>query len=219
MNQELINVSLIEANEGQIEGVPSNPRTISKDKMEALKRSIQNLPDMLSMRELLVYPLNGKYIVLGGNMRYRACLSLGYKEVPCKVIPESIPSEKLRAIVIQDNNPYGQTDWDMLANEWDMDELKDWSMDLPEDWDVPTENDKEADEDDFDDNKDYIEIRCKPGDIWQLGEHRLMCGDSIELSDVKKMLMWGGRMRKSMLIYYLLTLLIMLTMKVPQRIK
>lgn len=133
MNQELINISLIEENRGQIEGVPSNPRNISNEKMDALKRSIQNLPDMLSMRELLVYPLDGKYIVLGGNMRYRACLSLGYTEVPCKVIPRDTPDEKLRAIVIQDNNPYGETDWDMIANEWELEELKSWDLDLP-DW-------------------------------------------------------------------------------------
>lgn len=88
MNQEIVNISLIEANEGQIVGVPSNPRTISIEKMEALKRSIQSLPDMLSIRELLVYPLNGRYIVLGGNMRYRACLALGCKEIPCKVVPK-----------------------------------------------------------------------------------------------------------------------------------
>lgn len=136
MKQELIDISLIEANDGQIKDVPSNPRSISTEKMEALKRSIQSLPDMLSMRELLVYPLNGKYIVLGGNMRYRACMQIGYKHVPCKVIPKETPAEKLRAIVMQDNNPYGKTDWDMIANEWDLEELKDWNIDLPEDWGI-----------------------------------------------------------------------------------
>lgn len=140
MNQEIVNISLIEANEGQIVGVPSNPRTISIEKMEALKRSIQSLPDMLSIRELLVYPLNGRYIVLGGNMRYRACLALGCKEIPCKVVPKNTPSDKLRAIVIQDNNSYGETDWDIIANEWDVNELKDWSMDLPADWEITPDN-------------------------------------------------------------------------------
>lgn len=137
----MIHVSLIETNDGQIGGVPANPRTITKDKMEGLRRSIQNLPDMLSMRELLVYPLNGKYIVLGGNMRYRACLSLGYTEVPCKVIPEDTPAEKLRAIVMQDNNSYGKTDWDLLANEWDSEELNDWGFDV---WQEDKEKNKSA---------------------------------------------------------------------------
>lgn len=140
MKQELIDISLIEVNDGQIKDVPSNPRSISTEKMEALKRSIQSLPDMLSMRELLVYPLNGKYIVLGGNMRYRACMQIGYKHVPCKVIPKETPAEKLRAIVMQDNNPYGKTDWDMIANEWDLEELKDWNIDLPTDWKITPDN-------------------------------------------------------------------------------
>lgn len=140
MKQELIDVSLIETNDGQIKDVPSNPRSISTEKMEALKRSIQSLPDMLSMRELLVYPLNGKYIVLGGNMRYRACMQIGYKQVPCKVIPQETPAEKLRAIVIQDNNSYGETDWDMIAKDWDLEELKDWNIDLPTDWKITPDN-------------------------------------------------------------------------------
>lgn len=136
MNQELIDISFIEVNDGQIKNVPSNPRSISTEKMEALKRSIKELPDMLSMRELLVYPLDGKYIVLGGNMRYLACIQLGYKEIPCKVIPQETPAEKLRAIVMQDNNMYGETDWDMIASEWDLDELKDWNIDLPKEWNL-----------------------------------------------------------------------------------
>lgn len=189
MEQEFISVSLIEINEGQIEGVPSNPRTISKEKMEALKRSIQNLPDMLSMRELLVYPLNGKYIVLGGNMWYLACLSLGYKELPCKIIPKDIPSDKLRAIVMQDNNQFGQTDWDLIANEWDLDELKDWGVDLPSDW-QNAEEPKQAKSDDFsdDDIAEEGEPRSKIGDIWLLGEHRLMCGDSTDPDMVARLM-------------------------------
>lgn len=144
MNQELISISLLEPNQGQIEGVPSNPRSISEEKMEALKCSITSLPDMLSMRELLVYPLNGKYIVLGGNMRYLACVSLGYKEIPCKIIPQDTPPKKLRAIVMQDNNSYGETNWDMVSDSWDLDELRDWSVDLPKEWDFceDIENDK-----------------------------------------------------------------------------
>ncbi len=134
METRLIDIALLDLNEGQIEGVPSNPRTIKDDRLESLKSSIENLPDMLSMRELLVYPFEGRYIILGGNMRYRACLSLGYTEIPCKIIPEETPAEKLRAIVIQDNNPYGETNWDIIANEWDVEELRDWCMELPKEW-------------------------------------------------------------------------------------
>lgn len=135
-----IEIGLIEQNTGQIPGVPANPRTISDERLDALKRSIQDLPDMLSMRELLVYPLDGKYIVLGGNMRLRACIELGYTEMPCKVIPPSTPAEKLRAIIMQDNNEYGEMEWDMVASDWDADELKDWGVELPEEWELSPEN-------------------------------------------------------------------------------
>lgn len=85
---------------------------------------------------------------------------------------------------------------DMLANEWDDLPLKDWGVDIA--WDnvyldeATPQDRKEAEDDDFDEEKEHIEVRCKRGDIWQLGEHRLMCGDSVSLEDVKK-LMGGGR--------------------------
>ena len=158
---------------------PINPRSISDERLEALKRSIRDLPDMLSMRELLVYPLDGRYIVLGGNMRLRACLELGYAEMPCKVIPPSTPAEKLRAIIMQDNNEYGEMDWDMVASEWDTDELEDWGVELPEEWGCQEdERTDEAKEDDFsEEDADKCEERVSAGEVWQLGDHRLMCGD------------------------------------------
>jgi len=134
INTILIDSGMIETNDGQIQGVPANPRMITNEKMEALKGSIQELPDMLSMRELLVYPFGGKYVVLGGNMRFKACLSLGYTKMPCKVIPSDTPAEKLRAIVMQDNNQFGAMNWDMVASDWDINELVGWSVDIPEEW-------------------------------------------------------------------------------------
>lgn len=127
----LISSNDIEPNNGQIESVPANPRKISYDKMESLKKSLQELPDMMSMRELLVYPLNDKYIVIAGNMRFKALLSLGCDRIPCKVIPVETPADKLRAIVIQDNNSFGKMDWDMIAEGWDNNELSSWGVDLP----------------------------------------------------------------------------------------
>lgn len=132
----LIDSGMIETNDGQIQGVPANPRMITNEKMEALKGSIQEFPDMLSMRELLVYPFGEKYVVLGGNMRFKACLSLGYTKMPCKVIPSDTPAEKLRAIVMQDNNQFGSMDWDMVASDWDIEELVGWSVDIPEEWEL-----------------------------------------------------------------------------------
>ena len=131
-----IDISKVHTNSGQIEGLPKNPRLIKDGRFQMLVKSIQSLPEMTEARDLLVYPYGGDYVVIGGNMRLRAYQELGWKEVPCCVLPENMPVSKLREIVIQDNNPFGETDWNMIANEWDVEELKDWGVDLPEDWDV-----------------------------------------------------------------------------------
>ena len=118
-------------NSGQIEGVPKNPRFIKDAEYEHLKKSIQDDPEMLELRELLVYPFNDQYIVLGGNMRLRALKELGYTEADVKVIPKDLPAKKLRAIVQKDNKDYGSNDFDLIANEWDIGELAEWGVDIP----------------------------------------------------------------------------------------
>ena len=136
MIRENVNILIVHPNEGQIEGLPANPRIIKNERFDKLVKSIQDLPEMTEARDLLVYPYKDEYIVIGGNMRLRAYQQLGWKEVPCCILPEDMPVEKLREMVIQDNNPFGETDWNMIANEWDVEELKDWGVDLPADWDV-----------------------------------------------------------------------------------
>lgn len=128
MEQQTIQISKLEVNKGQIDGLPKNPRFIRDTRFEQLKKSIEDAPEMLGLRELIVMPHGKKYVVIGGNMRLRACLDLGYKEVPCKVLPADTPPEKLREYAIKDNNGFGQDDWDLLANEWDDAELKGWGM-------------------------------------------------------------------------------------------
>lgn len=117
---ELIKLSRIELNRGQIEGLPKNPRLIKNDKYEKLKKSLEEHPQMLALRELLVYPHGDKYVIIGGNMRYRAMKELKFKTAPCKVIPASTPVDDLKAYTIKDNSGFGDWDFDMLANEWDM---------------------------------------------------------------------------------------------------
>ena len=142
----------LELNEGQMYGLPKNPRWIRDARYEALKKSIEDAPEMLGLREILVYPLDdvegkkGKYIIIGGNMRYRACLELGYEELPCKVIPLETPVKKLREYVIKDNEGFGQNDWDLLSTEWEQEELQDWGMEL--DYIAPGEGDNWDDMDD-----------------------------------------------------------------------
>ena len=124
-------LSKLEANKGQIEGLPANPRLIRDEKFKLLVKSIKDNPEMLSLRELLVYAVGKKYVVIGGNMRLAAMRDLGYKQAPVKVIPSGATTEELKAYIIKDNNGFGEWDMDMLANEWDEDLLKDWGVDLP----------------------------------------------------------------------------------------
>lgn len=190
MQRTKIDISKVFPNEGQIEGLPRNPRLIKDEKFRTLCRSIRSLPEMTEARDILVYPYQGSYVVIGGNMRLRAYQELGWEKVPCCILPESISVDKLREMVIQDNNPFGETDWNMIANEWDVDELKDWGMDLPTDWNTSeTSEEKEAEEDDFSEEEaEQAEPRTKLGDVWQLGEHRLMCGDSTDAESVARLM-------------------------------
>ena len=120
----------LELNEGQLDGLPANPREILETKLDLLKKDIQAYPELMKYRMLLVYPLdNGKYIIIGGNMRYRAMLDLGYKDAPCVIIPKETPIEKLKAYTILDNSGFGRWEWSMLANEWDADALAAWDVD------------------------------------------------------------------------------------------
>lgn len=132
--REYISISKVCPNDGQIEGLPKNPRLIKGDRFRKLCKSIKELPEMTEARDILVYPYNGEYIVIGGNMRLHAYRHLGWKEVPCCILPEGMPVEKLRQMLIQDNNPFGETDWDMIANEWDSKELDDWGFEV---WQEP----------------------------------------------------------------------------------
>ena len=107
MRVQDIELRLLCRNEGQVDGLPKNPRFIRDEKFELLKKSIQENPEMLALRELLVYPLGDRYVIIGGNMRYEACKALGYQSVPCKVLDEDTPVDTLRAYTIKDNAGFG----------------------------------------------------------------------------------------------------------------
>ena len=127
---KMLPASALEVNKGQIEGLPKNPRFIRDNRYEQLRKSIEDAPEMLSLRELIVMPHGEKYVVIGGNMRLRACLDLGHKEIPCKVLDKDTPVEKLMEYAIKDNVGFGNDDWDALANEWDKEQLDKWGMEL-----------------------------------------------------------------------------------------
>ena len=176
-------ITQLQINKGQIEGLPANPRFIKDDKYKKLVKSIQENPEMLELRELLVYPYGGKYVIIGGNMRYRACKELGYTDIPVKIIPETATVEQLRAYTIKDNNGFGEWDFDMLSNEWDLSELEDWGVDFPN-MDLERKE-TEVVEDEAPEVDEESEPITKLGDVWQLGRHRLMCGDSTDKATVE----------------------------------
>lgn len=126
----MLPLSKIEANRGQIVGLPKNPRVIRDAKFQTLKKSIEEDPEMTALREILVVEYGDKYVIIGGNMRFRAMQDLGIKEAPCKVIPADTDVEKLKAYTIKDNAGFGEWDWDDLANEWGDEPLSDWGVDV-----------------------------------------------------------------------------------------
>lgn len=196
-NKQNIPVALLQCNEGQIEGLPRNPRFIKDERFKALVKSLQDDPEMLDLRELIVYPHGKKFVVIGGNMRLRAGKELGFETMPCKILPADTPIEKLKAYVIKDNNAFGNDDFDLLANEWDAEFLEDCGFDLGSFYDSEAEGgadnaeskgaEAQAEEDNFDEDTEPIVCRCKRGEVWQLGNHRVMCGDSTSAEDVEKL--------------------------------
>lgn len=188
-----IAISLLETNKGQIEGLPANPRQWTKAQFEQLKASITETPELLEARGCIVDYHDGKYVCLGGNMRYMACKDLGMTEVPCYVIPEGTSVLKKKEIVAKDNVSMGEWDYDALANEWGDLDLEGWGVPIPPEWqDSIKEAEEKAKDDAFDEKKEEIPARCAKCDLWQLGEHTLMCGDSTSEEDVRKLMGGGG---------------------------
>ena len=115
-----------------------NPRFIKDYKFEKLVKSIKEFPQMLDLRPIVV---NKEMVVLGGNMRLKACVEAGIKEVPI-IFADSLTPEQEREFIIKDNSSFGEWDWDLLANEWDTDQLTDWGLDIPNfDNDIEDEKD------------------------------------------------------------------------------
>jgi hypothetical protein len=110
---------------------PNNPRIIRDEKYKKLLKSIQEFPDMLNKRPIVAFTdKDGKYVVLGGNMRLKALKELKYKEVPI-IVADEWTEEQKHEFLIKDNVGFGEWDWDSLANEWDVEKLEDWGLDIP----------------------------------------------------------------------------------------
>lgn len=114
---------------------PDNPRVIKDDDFKALVKSLKELPEMTEAREIVV---NTDMVILGGNMRYRAMQQAGWDECVVKIV--DWPIEKQREFIIKDNVSRGEWDYDLLANDWDTDELEHWGLDTPEAWQDDTDS-------------------------------------------------------------------------------
>jgi 16S rRNA G966 N2-methylase RsmD len=173
MNISKVPISKVRAN-------PNNPRIIKDEKFQKLVKSIQEFPQMLEIRPIVV---NEEMIVLGGNMRLKACLEAGIKEVAI-IKATDLTEEQQKEFIIKDNVGFGEWDWNDLANNWDSDKLEDWGLDIP-----GFEGEVlEAEEDDFSAPEGGIETNIVLGDLFEIGEHRLLCGDSTDSDQVAKLM-------------------------------
>ena len=120
---------------------PNNPRLIKDDKFKKLCQSLKDFPEMLELRPIVV---NRDHIILGGNMRYKAAKEIGLKEIPVK-IADNLTPEQEREFLIKDNTSGGEWDWEVLANEWNSEELESWGLDLPA-FDINNETDDLSDD-------------------------------------------------------------------------
>lgn len=128
METRKVKLSEIQPNKGQIEGLPKNPRKWDREDLERLKRSLAETPELTEARGIIAARHEGKYVVLGGNMRYAAAKALGWEEITVHVVPDGTPLQTLKEIVLKDNGQFGSWDYDELANSWDDQPLNDWGV-------------------------------------------------------------------------------------------
>lgn len=159
---------------------PNNPRIIKDDKFAKLVKSINEFPQMLNLRPIVV---NDDMVVLGGNMRLKACKEAGLKDIPI-IKASELTEQQQKEFIVKDNVGYGEWDWSDLANNWDAEQLQDWGLDIPG-FDAEV---IEAEEDDFAVPDGGIETDIVLGDLFEIGEHRLLCGDSTDSDQVAKLM-------------------------------
>ena len=161
MQTQLVKIKDLKNNTGQIEGLPKNPRILKDDKFIKLKKSLEDDPEMLELREVIAYDNNGELIVICGNMRLKALKELGIKEVPTKILPTETSVEKLKAYTIKDNVSFGDHDWEVLANEWNNEQLIEWGLDVPN-W-AQGINENSMDDEDVDIQEEFNAIGTMDG--------------------------------------------------------
>ena len=171
-------------NISEIKPNPKNPRVIKDDKFAKLVESLRSFPEMLEKRPLVcVTDIDGKVFPLGGNMRLKAANELKMKELPV-VMADDWTEEQRQEFIIKDNVGFGEWNWEELQADWDVEQLGDWGLDIPQQFKVEAE----AEEDDFDVPEGGIETDIVLGDLFEIGEHRLLCGDSTDSDSVARLM-------------------------------
>ncbi len=165
-----------------------NPRRITKDQMEKLCKSLKSDPDFLQNRPVLVHEKDGQFNVYAGNQRVKAAKKLGWKTIPC-IVESGLSEERIKERVLKDNKTFGEFDFDILANEWDVDMLLECGFNVDELVGSIQEIEPEPEDESevLEPGKDEDAI-TKLGDIYELGNHRLLCGDSTIPDMVNKLL-------------------------------
>lgn len=160
----------------------SNPRIIKDDRFKKLVKSISDFPKMMELRPIII---DSEGMILGGNMRFKALQELKYKDIPDEWVKraEELTEAEKREFIIKDNIGFGENDWHMLTNEWDQEQLIEWGLEIP-DFAI---NKPEAVEDDYE-IPDEIKTDIVLGDLFEIGHHRLLCGDSTDSDQVSKLM-------------------------------
>lgn len=166
----------------ELKKLPGNPRTIKKKDMDTLKQSVKDNPDYFEARPLILSNRTGELVILAGNQRYEAAKALGMDKVPTMLL-EGLTEEREREIIIRDNVNNGEWDYDILANEWDMDDLTKWGVDG-----LKPLKDIVEDEPSPIDNEETFSV---VGEIYNLGDHRIFCGSFDD--DEKVSELFGGK--------------------------
>lgn len=173
--RRIIDIKCLELNEGQIVGIPKNPRYLKGEEHDKLKKSLKDSPELLQYKQLMIYAIeDNKFVVICGNMRLRICQELhnegveGFDALPCFVLNKDVSIYKIKEYAIKDNVQAGNWDWDELANgDWEVNDLQDWGVDcsfLTESEDADNLEKKEKEEKDYSEEmvSEYkLEVDCK----------------------------------------------------------
>lgn len=160
-----------------------NPRKIDDKKLQKLINSLKEFPKMMELRPIII---DADSVILGGNMRYLALKELGYKNIPDEWVKraDTLTEEEKERFIIADNVGFGEWDWDLLTEDWDVDKLENWGLKKP---DIQIKEEKDAVDDGFKVNL-KIQTDIVPGDMFQIGDHRLLCGDCTDIETVERLM-------------------------------